>query len=503
MKLIFTMLLLLQAASQSVASEPKSLQFSITHNGAIAEKLSGRVYVMMTKGAIPPLGGPDWWNPEPFFAQDVEDWMSGEPLIINHSADNMGVPPSQIGEGPWKAVSVYRSQNDSCRLAAPGGLYGEAVIITNSPLEAGTISLEVNTPVPDREWKEHKNLRLDEKQSPMLSEFFNRDVMHGACVIVPDDYDQNRVEPYPVMYWIGGFNSDHYGGRFMKALYTGSDYDDQICRVVLNAQCYGGHHGFADSENNGPRLTALMQEFIPYLESKYNLGGSPAKRHISGHSSGGWASLWMLLNYPDFFRGAWALAPDPVDFRHFQTCDIYAENANVYSDAEGKERPVAREGESPILYYRGFTKMDDVIKDGGVVGSFEWQFSPRGDDGRPVHLFNRSSGKIDRRIAEYWKQYDILHQLKANWNTLSPKLIGKINIVAAEFDTFYFEDAVFAMNDFFTEEDFDAYIEIVEGGSHGDVFRTSVIRKMDEWFARTLQLTNNQSPMFGPEPLEP
>ena len=59
------------------------------------------------------------------------------------------------------------------------------------------------------------------------------------------------------------------------------------------------------------------------------------------------------------------------------------------------------------------------------------------------------------------------------------------------------------MNDFFTEEDFDAYIEIVEGGSHGDVFRTSVIRKMDEWFARTLQLTNNQSPMFGPEPLEP
>ena len=425
------------------------LQFSVTHDGTVSESLSGRVYVMLTRGRVPRIGGPDWFHPEPFFALDVESWKAGTPLVLAENADAMDGPPSSIQGATWKAVAVFRELNDRSVLAAPGGLYGDAVSFEGSGATAGTVELTLNIPVPDRSWAPHDNLRLDEKRSELLSDFFGREVKHGACVIVPNDYDSEREEPYPVMYWIGGFGSDHYGGRFMKMMFTASDYDDQICRVILNAQTHSGHHTFADSENNGPRMTALLNEWIPYLEETYNLGGSGDNRFLAGHSSGGWTAMWLQVKNPNFFGGAWALAPDPIDFHYFRTADLYAEDANMYVDAEGNERPIARAGTTPILWARGFSAMDDVMKDGGQIGSFEWVFSPKGEDGRPVQMFNRETGKVNKTVIEHWKKYDIRLILEENWESLSPQLVDKINIIAGGLDTFYLEEAVIQLQSFF------------------------------------------------------
>jgi hypothetical protein len=365
---------------------------------------------------------------------------------------------------------------------------------------AGTVGLEIDSPVPERDWKLHKNLRLIETKSDLLSAFYGREINHGACVIVPDDYDPEREEPYPVMYWIGGFGSDHYGARYMKMMYTASYYDDQVCRVILNAQSYGGHHVFADSENNGPRMTALIEEFIPFLEEKYNLGGSEEKRYISGHSSGGWASLWLLIQNPDFFSGVWSLAPDPIDFRYFQNADLYVEDGNAYFDEDGNPRPIARMGENPVLFAPDFYAMDDTIVDGGQMGSFEWVFSPKGEDGRPQKMCNRETGAVIPHVVEHWKQYDIRKVLEDNWDELSPKLSGKINIIAGGLDTFYLEEPVIQLGEFFKDNKFDAMVRVIEGGNHGAVFSTKVIVEMDEWFARKLGLVNNQAPLVGPEP---
>lgn len=481
---------------EPVQTDP--LQFSVTHDGSAGESLDGRVYIMLTRRKVPPIGGPNWWNPEPFFAVDVEDWSAGTPLLINDDADKMDTPLSEIGEGPWKAVAVYRGENERSLLTVPGGLYSEVKAINGNSANAGTLHMPLSNNVPDRNWNTHKNLRLIETKSPMLSEFYGRDINHGACVIVPDNYDPLREEPYPVMFWIGGFGSDHYGARMIKAYFTASDFDDQICRVVLNAQTHSGHHVFADSANNGPRMTALITEFIPFLEEKYNLGGSGEKRFLAGHSSGGWSSLWLQIQNPDFFNGAWPLAPDPVDFHYFQTADLYAENANLYVDNQGVERPTARQGETPVLWTRGFTAMDDVIKDGGQIGSFEWVFSPRGIDGRPIPMFNHKTGEVDKEVAKYWQRYDIRKYLEDNWETLSPKLANKINIIAGGLDTFYLEQAVIELSAFFEEKNFDAMVRVIENGNHGDVFRTSVIREIDEYIAKRLNLTRNQSKKSTP-----
>jgi hypothetical protein len=490
LSVFFTFLCVLQAPV--VTAPVATVEFAITHDGAVGESLDGRVYVMLTQGRVPPVSGPNWWNPEPFFAVDVQDWSAGDVLLVDDSADRMKGGPSTLEEGGWKAVAVFRANAERSLLAVHGGLYSDAVEFN---MESGAIevTLALSNEVPDRTWKEHKNLRLVDVPSPMLSTFHGKEILHGGCVIVPDDYDPDREEPYPVMYWIGGFGSDHHGARMMKAYFTASDYDDQICRVILNAQTYSGHHVFADSANNGPRMTALIEEFIPYLEKTYNLGGSGEKRFLAGHSSGGWSSMWLQVQNPDFFNGVWSLAPDPLDFHYFQTPDLYAENANMYTDENGEERPLGRRGITPVLFSRGFIAMDDVIKDGGQIGSFEWVFSPKGEDGRPAQMFDRETGAVNPEVVEYWKQYDIRKILEDNWDELSPKLAGKINIIAGGIDTFYLEQPVIEMKKMFEEKEFDAMVRVMENGDHGAVFRTTVIREIDDFIAEKLSLPNIQN----------
>ena len=105
--------------------------------------------------------------------------------------------------------------------------------------------------------------------------------------------------------------------------------------VVLDPGCRTGHHTFADSDNNGPYGKSLIEELIPHIESKFRAIGKPGARFVTGHSSGGWSSLWLQVTYPDFFGGTWSTAPDSVDFRDFQKVNVYDPKENMFVDAKG------------------------------------------------------------------------------------------------------------------------------------------------------------------------
>ena len=86
----------------------------------------------------------------------------------------------------------------------------------------------------------------------------------------------------------------------------------------------------------------LIEELIPYIETKYRGIGTGQARFVTGHSSGGWSSLWLQITYPDDFNGVWSTSPDPVDFRDFQRIDLTKPDANMFVDAHGEKRPIAR-----------------------------------------------------------------------------------------------------------------------------------------------------------------
>src|SRR5437660_12799070 len=97
-----------------------------------------------------------------------------------------------------------------------------------------------------------------------------------------------------------------------------------------------------NSATNGPYGDAVTQELIPHVEKKFRGVGRPYARVLDGVSTGGWVSLALQIFYPDRFNGAWAHAPDPVDFRAYELINIYKDE-NAYVNAHGFERAASRD----------------------------------------------------------------------------------------------------------------------------------------------------------------
>jgi hypothetical protein len=206
----------------------------------------------------------------------------------------------------------------------------------------------------------------------------------------------------------------------------------------------------------------------------------------------------VQVNHPEFFDGVWSTAPDPVDFRDFQQIDLYrVPPSNMYRDARAQRRPIARRGNDPVLWYDSFAKMDDVIKRGGQLRSFEAVFSPKGSDGEPMRLWDRKTGAVDATIAESWKPYDIRLKLEQEWPTLGPKLRGKLHVIMGARDTFYLEGAAKKLAAALADLRSDAKIEIVPDKDHSNLMTSQMYarirREMSDKF-RTYDRVSNAEP---------
>jgi pimeloyl-ACP methyl ester carboxylesterase len=228
---------------------------------------------------------------------------------------------------------------------------------------------------------------------------------------------------------------------------------------------------------------------IAHIDREFRTVAEPTARFVMGHSSGGWSSLWLQVSYPDIFGGAWSSSPDPVDFRDYQRINLYADPPqNMYRDENGERRPIARRGETPVLWFDGFAKMDDVIGRGGQLRSFEAVFSPLDEGGLPRHLWDRQSGRVDRAVAEAWEKYDISLILKRDWQRLKPQLAGKLHVTMGTLDTFYLDGATRLLAERLKALGSDAEVTFVEGANHGSLLTPSyysrVRREMSATYLR-------------------
>lgn len=308
-------------------------------------------------------------------------------------------------------------------------------------------------------------------RSELLSAFWGRDVSIEAGVVLPPD--RSDSEALPVCYSIHGFGGSHTGAwrsgpKLVEQIQKGYP---RLLYVFLNASCPLGHHEFADSVNNGPWGKALITEFVPALEAKFHAGGAPAARFLTGHSSGGWSSLWLMVNYPEVFGGTWSTAPDPVDFRDFTGVDIY-HFASAFRDPQGEPIQLVRRGGSWVMTIEQFVTDELKHRDhGGQFMSFDAVFSPRGEDGRPMHLFDPKTGVIDRFVADCWKKYDIGMLVRDHWQQLGSKLQGKLNVYIGTQDTFRLDGAMRLFAADLQQLGSDAVIVFADGRDHSTLFQ--------------------------------
>ncbi|MFN0054564.1 MAG: alpha/beta hydrolase-fold protein [Planctomycetales bacterium] len=459
-------------------------QFEVTFAPQVRQQpYSGRLYLFFTrhKNREPRLG-PDWFQPEPVVAVDIENWKPGEPLTIGPALKEWMVafprPLAELKLTGFRVQALARFNPYDRKLGnGEGNGFSSAVEL---PEDDSAVRLMIDRLVESPPFPENQWCQLLAVKSVRLSAFHRRNVALQGAVLLPASYYAEPARRYPVIYTVPGFGGTHRDRIPREPIKEQNAEGVEFIRVVLDPSCPLGHHVFADSENNGPVGRALVDEFVPELDLRFRTIAKSSARFLTGHSSGGWSTLWLQVAYPETFGGTWSTSPDPVDFRDFQRIDLYRAGVSMYRDDEGQRRPIARVGGQVQLWYDDFDKMEEVLGFGGQLHSFEAVFSPRGADGKPLRVWDRKTGVVDTAAAEHWKKYDIRLILESRWDELGPQLGGKLHVIMGEEDTFYLEGATRLLGEALRKLDSDAVVELVPGKDHSNIFSPELVRRIRE-----------------------
>ena len=395
-------------------------------------------------------------------AREVSRLVPGEAVDID--ADHTAFPTgwSQLAPGDYYVQAVLDVHHDYNYHGRDGGDLVSKVVKLHLPTAAiPDLTLTDTLPerkawdIPKRYMSETSLKHFDEARqhtqaidfvSPALSAFWGRPIhMHG-WVMLPPGYDAKAATTYPTVYYTHGYGGDANTLAGSAAMVYGATAEKQMPPMIwvfLDQSSPTGTTEFADSVNNGPWGVALTTELIPQLEKTYRMDAKPGGRFLQGHSSGGWATLWLQTRYPKIFGGTWSTSPDPSDFHDFTGVDLYAPHANVYRKPDGTAYPLVRDKGKVLATFQQFAQLERVLGPyGGQMASFDWVFSPKGKDGRPEPMFDRDTGDVDPAVVAYWREhYDIAHRLQQHWPELKPELDGKIHLYVGTADTFYLDGA--------------------------------------------------------------
>lgn len=506
---LITILIMAFSGYPKEAKEECKLCFSICFTEPQSkEALDGRMLLMISADGSrePRFQISDSPNTQLVFGIDVDGLKPGEFAIMDSSV--FGYPLKSLSEIPpgeyWvqALLNIYetfhRSDGHTVKLPmdrgegqswrrAPGNLYSTPKKFYINPKQEETIKVTLDRKIPPiPEPKDTKYIKHVKIQSKLLSEFWGRPMHLGACVLLPDAFEEHPEARYPLVifhghfpYTFGGFRETppdlnlkpDYSERFRIEGYnrivqeyahkfyqewTGPNFPRVVIVEIQHANPYYDDSYAVNSANLGPYGDAITYELIPYLEKRFRCIGEGWARFLYGGSTGGWEALAAQVFYPEEYNGCWAACPDPIDFRAYTIVNIYEHRNAYYLDSQWKRTP--RPGGRNYLGEVSAT-LEEMNHRELVLGTNSrsgdqwdiWQavFSPLGENGYPKPVWDKMTGEIDKSVAEYWREnYDLRYILERDWKTLGPKLEGKIHIYCGDMDNFYLNNAVYLMEEF-------------------------------------------------------
>jgi hypothetical protein len=539
--------IVLLARSSSPVAQGGPLRFSVTLPAAAGtQPVDGRLLVMLAKD--PRAGEPrfqinDGVTGQLIFGVDVDGLKAGASVTVDGSA--LGFPLESINDIPAGSYSVQalihkyetfkRADGHTVKMPmdrgegqqwarAPGNPYSTPQTITIDPRTGGTVAIALDQVIPPLpKPKATKYVKHDEILSERLSRFWGRPMHLGAHVLLPEGWDTHPDAKYPLFIYHGHFPADltnwreaapdpnlapDFSARFNLKGYnkiqqdyawqfyrewTGPNFPRAIVIEIQHANPFYDDSYAVNSANIGPYGDAIVHELLPYLEKKYRGLGQGWSRFMYGGSTGGWEAMGAQVMYPDAFNGAYIGCPDPIDFRAFTTIDIYKDKNAYWLDDTWKKtpRPAHRNylGHVDSMVWEQ-NRLEEVLgtktRSGGQWDIWEAVFSPVGPDGYPARIFDKRTGVIDQKVAEYWRQnFDLMDIVRREWNKgLGKKLEGKLNIYVGDMDNFYLNNAVYLAEEFLsTTKDpyFDGDIQYGDRAEHcwnGDHTRPNALSRL-------------------------
>ncbi len=503
---------LLAAACAAVARPDvrSPLRFSISFPQALSQApLDGRLLLLVSTDTTgePRFQIGDGAKTQLVFGIDVDGLRPGQEAVIDASV--AGYPLESIADikpGTYRVQALlhkyetfHRADGHTVKLPmdrgegqqwarAPGNLYSIPKAVTIDPRTDGVIAVALDKVIPaipdppDTKYIKHVTI-----QSQLLTKFWGRPMHLGANVLLPWGFDEHPNARYPLAIFHGhfphtfesfredppdpnlepdfserfnwpGYNrtQQEYAHKFYEE-WTGPKYPRMLVVEIRHANPYYDDSYAVNSENLGPYGDAINQELIPYIEKQFRGLGQPWSRFMYGGSTGGWEALGVQVLYPDFYNGAFAACPDPIDFRAYTQVDIYKDK-NAYW-VEGPWTKIPRPGMRDYLGHVtsllvDINRLESVLASKGRSGG-QWDiwqavFSPVASDGYPKPIWDRKTGVIDPEVAAYWRDhYDLSYIMRRDWEKgLGQKLRGKVHIYVGDMDNYYLNNAVYLVEDF-------------------------------------------------------
>ena len=161
--------------------------------------------------------------------------------------------------------------------------------------------------------------RTDEKAGTLVYENYT-DYLgeeRPLGIYVPYGYDENREEPYKVLYLShggGGNEVDWFAGANVDAIFDNLSADGKVEETIIVTSDNNPYmDGFSVSENMMKNLT---ENIIPYMEEHYNVSTESDGRAYAGLSMGGMITSNILYNCSDMFGyfGIFSAADTNLDF---------------------------------------------------------------------------------------------------------------------------------------------------------------------------------------------
>jgi hypothetical protein len=491
---------ILLAASEAPQENGKSSaqpRFAISFGRDLSPTpLDGRVYVVISTKPDPEPRTQileEEAQSQQIFGADVDALAPGQNAVI--ADDALGYPTANFHDLPagdyWvqgvlnKYTTFHRSDGHIVKLpmdegegqhwnTKPGNFYSIPERVHMDPASRNTIQIHLTNVVPpidspkDTEWVKHIKI-----QSQALTKFWGHPMYLGAIVVLPEGWASHPNAHYPLLVNHGHFPHDFNGFRttapdpaltgyaLERAQAQYKFYQDwttgklphMLLLLVQHANPYYDDPYAVDSANVGPYGEAINRELIPQIEKQFRGIGQGWARAIYGGSTGGWETLATQIFYPDDYNGAWGACPDPVDFRAYQSVNIY-EDQNAYWTIGPFGRIAQPEMRTPpgliLATTEGTNRWELVLGTHGRSGE-QWDiwqavFSPAGPDGYPAEIWNQRTGVINHEVAAYWREhYDLTAILERDWKTLGLKLEGKLHVMVGTADTFFLDHAVHLM----------------------------------------------------------
>jgi S-formylglutathione hydrolase FrmB len=420
-------------------------------------------------------------------AEEIHDLAPGSSVEID--ADEIAYPKpfSALPPGDYEVQAVLdtehtynysgRTPEDWISPVVPLAQWGPASAEPTLTLDAHPEENPMRVSALTKAHEQVKPGVIEEQEmvSPLLTRFSGNPSSIKAWVVLPPGYAKDATAHYPTVYYTHGFGGgqkyDLVQATMIRARMDAGKMPPMIW-VMLDESCPEGTHEFADSVNNGPWGKALTTEFIPMLEQKYRMDANRKGRFLNGHSSGGWATLQLEVNYPQVFGGTWSTSPDPSDFHNFTGPDLYAPHANVYFKPDGTPYPIMRMDGKVVATLEQFTKIEGVLGPyGGQITSFDWVFSPRSKSGAPMPMFDHVTGEVNPYVVAYWHDhYDLAHLVEKEWPQNASLLKGRIHLFVGTADTFYLDGSAHLFDARLQKLGADAHFTYIPGRTHMNLY---------------------------------